>query len=207
MRIQLADRSIRLARGIVEDVLIKIENFYFPVDVIVLDTEPVNDPATQIKVILGRPFQATAKAVINCRNGIMKSFGNMSLELNIFHLSRQSTPDDEDLREVNLVDNIVNNLLTLSDIYSFDEYIASFNADFDIDSMISDVNSLLDSVPLMNINDLDPIEPPLIPPLTIDTSCESEPPQLELKTLPDSLEYVFLGSNETPPVIIASDLF
>ena len=29
MRIQLADRSIRIARGIVEDVLIKIENFYF----------------------------------------------------------------------------------------------------------------------------------------------------------------------------------
>src|SRR3954470_19903580 len=56
MRIQLADRSIRIARGIVEDVLIKIENFYFPVDFIVLDTEPVNDPVTQIKVILGRPF-------------------------------------------------------------------------------------------------------------------------------------------------------
>src|SRR3954465_15823995 len=134
------------------------------------------------------------------------SFGNISLELNIFHHSRQSTLDDEDLCEVNLVDNIVNNPLTLSDIHSFDEYIASFNTDFDIDSVISDVNSLLDSVPLMNINDLDPIEPPLTQPLTIDTSCESEPPQLELKTLPDSLKYVFLGSNETLPMIIASDL-
>src|SRR3954468_10806875 len=43
MMIQLADRSIRIARGIVEDVLIKIKNFYFPVDFIVIDTEPVND--------------------------------------------------------------------------------------------------------------------------------------------------------------------
>src|SRR3954471_21387336 len=65
MRIQLADRSIRIARGIVEDVLIKIEIFYFPIYFIVLDTEPVNDPATHIKVILGRSFLATANAVIN----------------------------------------------------------------------------------------------------------------------------------------------
>src|SRR3954468_10190044 len=43
MRIQLADRSIRIARGIVEDVLIKIENFYFLVDFVILDTEPVTD--------------------------------------------------------------------------------------------------------------------------------------------------------------------
>src|SRR3954468_17701304 len=178
MRIQLADRSIRIARGIVEDVLIKIENFYFPVDFIVLDTEPVNNPATQIKVILGRPFLATANALINCRNGIMKiSFGNMSLELNIFHLSRQSTPDDEDLCEVNLVDNLVNNSLTLFYINSFDEYIASFNADFDIDSVISDVNSLLDYVPLMNIDNLDPIESPL----NTDTSCDSEQAQLDAR--------------------------
>ena len=31
-------------------------------------------------------------------------------------------------------------------------------------------------------------------------------PKLELKTLPDHLKYVFLGENETLPVIIASNL-
>jgi len=41
MTLQLADRSVKIPRGIVEDVLIKVDKFYFPVDFIVLDTEPV----------------------------------------------------------------------------------------------------------------------------------------------------------------------
>src|SRR2546430_214042 len=204
MRIQLADHSIRISRGILEDFLIKVENFYFFVDFVVIDTDPVCDTATQVRIILGRPFLATANALINCRNGVMKiSFGNMTLELNIFNISRQISIENDDLCELNFIEDFVNDSLTLTNFNSFDDYMASFNADFDIDSVISDVNSLLDSVPLMNIDDLDPIKPP---PLTIDTSCDSEPPQLELKTLPDSLKYVFFGSNKTLPVIIASDL-
>jgi hypothetical protein len=39
--LQLADRSIKKPRGIIEDVIIQVENFYFPVDFIILDTEPV----------------------------------------------------------------------------------------------------------------------------------------------------------------------
>jgi len=41
MTLQLADRSVKIPQGIVEDVWIKVEKFYFPVDFIVLDTEPV----------------------------------------------------------------------------------------------------------------------------------------------------------------------
>ena len=37
---------------------------------------------------MGRPFLATANAIINCRNGVMQlTFGNMTLELNIFHFN------------------------------------------------------------------------------------------------------------------------
>ena len=32
MTLQLADRSVKIPRGIVEDVLIKVDAFYFPVD-------------------------------------------------------------------------------------------------------------------------------------------------------------------------------
>lgn len=42
MTIQLADRSIKFLRGILEDVLLKINYFIFPVDFIVLDMEGVN---------------------------------------------------------------------------------------------------------------------------------------------------------------------
>ncbi|KAI5347411.1 hypothetical protein L3X38_015290 [Prunus dulcis] len=74
----------------VEDVLVQVDKFYFPVDFIVLDTEPVVHSNSQIPVILGRPFLATSNAHINCRNGLMQlSFGNMTLELNIFNICKQ----------------------------------------------------------------------------------------------------------------------
>jgi hypothetical protein len=92
----LADRSLKRPRGILEDVLIKVDKFYFPVDFIVIDTEPVHDVANQIPVILGRPFLATANALINCRTRVMKiSFGNMTVELNIFNINSQPLEYDE----------------------------------------------------------------------------------------------------------------
>jgi hypothetical protein len=69
MTLQLADMSVKIPWGIVEDILIKVDKFYFPVDFIVLDTEPVQNVGVQIPVILGRPFLATAKSLINCRTG------------------------------------------------------------------------------------------------------------------------------------------
>ena len=42
--IQLADRSVKIPRGELVDVLIKVNDFVYPVDFIVLDTTPVNNP-------------------------------------------------------------------------------------------------------------------------------------------------------------------
>jgi hypothetical protein len=94
--LQLADRLLKRPRGILKDVLIKVDKFYFPVDFIVIDTEPVHDVINQIPVILGRPFLATANALINYRTGVMKiSFGNMTVELNIFNINCQPLEYDE----------------------------------------------------------------------------------------------------------------
>ena len=86
--LSLADRSVKIPKGIVEDVLVKIDKFYYPVDFVVLDTEPIASEPNHVPIILGRPFLATANAIINCRNGVMQlTFGNMTLELNILHLN------------------------------------------------------------------------------------------------------------------------
>jgi hypothetical protein len=53
MTLQLADRSVMVPRGIVADVLIKEDKFYFPVDFIVLDTESVQVIGSENPVILG----------------------------------------------------------------------------------------------------------------------------------------------------------
>ena len=105
--LSLADRSVKIPKGIVEDVLVKIDKFYYPVDFVVLDTEPIANEPNHVPIILGRPFLATANAIINCRNGFMQlTFGNMTLELNIFHLNnKQKLLENEN----HLTDEVVSN--------------------------------------------------------------------------------------------------
>jgi hypothetical protein len=94
--LQLANKSIKRPRRIIEDVLIKVDKFYYLVDFIVIDMEPMHNVVNQIPVILGRPFLATANTLINCRTGVMKiSFGNMTVELNIFNINNQPLEYDE----------------------------------------------------------------------------------------------------------------
>ena len=64
--LSLADRSIKIPKGIVEDVLIQVDKFYYLVDFVVLDTEPVVVGDNYVPIILERPFLATSNAMINC---------------------------------------------------------------------------------------------------------------------------------------------
>lgn len=105
--LQLADRSVRIPRGVVEDVLVQVGQFIYPVDFVILDTTPTDSCATSTPVILGRPFLATADAVINCRNGMLNmTFGNMKMEVNVFNLGSQMG-DDESVNEVSFIDSLV----------------------------------------------------------------------------------------------------
>ncbi|XP_027368262.1 uncharacterized protein LOC113874229 [Abrus precatorius] len=72
MSIQLADRSIKYPRGIIEDVLVKVNKFIFPVDFVILDM----DEDTNVSLILGHPFLATTGAIIDVRDGklILREF-------------------------------------------------------------------------------------------------------------------------------------
>jgi len=110
----LADRYVKVSRGIVKDVLVQVDKFIYPVDFIVLDTQ---------HVILGRSFLATSNALINCRNGLMKlSFGNMTLEMNIFNIYKQ-TGDDNDLQEVDFTEKLVHDQFqTTSSETEIDEF-------------------------------------------------------------------------------------
>ncbi|XP_057784801.1 uncharacterized protein LOC131002327 [Salvia miltiorrhiza] len=63
--LQMADRSVTYPRRIVEDVLVKVNEFIFPADFVVLDFEEDKS----ISLILGRPFLATGRALIDVANG------------------------------------------------------------------------------------------------------------------------------------------
>ena len=85
----------------------QVDRFYFPMDFAVLDTQPVVSQGRQIPIILGRSFLATTNATIHCREGLMTlSFGNMTVNLNIFNVIKE-VGDDEDICEVNVIESIV----------------------------------------------------------------------------------------------------
>ena len=44
--LQLAECSVKIPRGIVKDVLVLVDKFYFPVGFVVLDTQPVVNQGT-----------------------------------------------------------------------------------------------------------------------------------------------------------------
>ncbi|XP_062119374.1 uncharacterized protein LOC133833134 [Humulus lupulus] len=66
--LQLADRSLAHPRGVIEDVLVKVDKFIFPVDFIVLDMEEDSN----VPIILGSPFLATGQALIDVQIGELK---------------------------------------------------------------------------------------------------------------------------------------
>ena len=61
----LADRSVRLPEGVLDDVPIRINGCHVPMDFVVLKYQ--NEPKDPL--ILGRPFLATAGAIIDVKEG------------------------------------------------------------------------------------------------------------------------------------------
>ncbi|XP_047256036.1 uncharacterized protein LOC107846703 [Capsicum annuum] len=63
MRLIIADRSLKWPVGILYDVLVKVINFIFPADFVILDYEV----DFEVPIILGRPFLATGSVIIALR--------------------------------------------------------------------------------------------------------------------------------------------
>uniref|UniRef100_A0A2N9ID69 Reverse transcriptase domain-containing protein n=1 Tax=Fagus sylvatica TaxID=28930 RepID=A0A2N9ID69_FAGSY len=206
--LQLADRSVKRPRGVVEDVLVQIDKFYYPVDFLILDTESVVHANSKIPIILGRPFLATANALINCRNGLMKlSFGHMTLEVNIFNIGKQLVEDDE-CEVANWVDVVVED--QFHNTYFSDPLesciVNSYDLDSSINSEITDVCSLLDDFQVMELSGWRPRFEELPKSELKPLPSSIEIPKLELKQLPSELKYAFLESGDTFPVVISSKL-
>lgn len=207
VKLQLADRSVKTPRGIIEDVLVQVDKFYYPVDFIVLDTEPVLNSDNQIPVILGRPFLATCDANISCRSGVMKlNFGNMTMEVNIFNVFRQPY-EDEESEVVNLISPLAHDQFVKNSMPdSLENFLVNSNIDEDeLNPEVAEILSCFDSLQVQNVKKWPPTFetlPPQVPPKPSNV----EVPELELKPLPAGLKHAFLGPNDTFPVVISSEL-
>nr|XP_016455890.1 PREDICTED: uncharacterized protein LOC107779903 [Nicotiana tabacum] len=65
MRLQMADRIMKRLFGIIDDVIVRVDKFILPTDFMILDCE-VN---YEVPIILGRPFLATGKALVDVEAG------------------------------------------------------------------------------------------------------------------------------------------
>ena len=191
--LSLADMSIKIPKGTSEDVLIQVDKFYYPVDFVVLDTEPVAVGANHVPIILGRPFLATSNAIINCRNGVMQlTFGNMTLELNIFHLSKRNMqPGEDDCEEVCIINTILEEQANEQKIQ---DVLTQELSECLVEQQEPQCMSLVQGYWRKKIE--------ILPLLTGEEP--KEPQQLELKPLPVELKYAFLEKNRQCPVVISS---
>ncbi|XP_015947501.1 uncharacterized protein LOC107472491 [Arachis duranensis] len=65
MSLELVDKSMVYPRGVIENILVKVDSFIYPADFVVLDSNEDDGDS----VILGRPFLATARAIIDIEEG------------------------------------------------------------------------------------------------------------------------------------------
>ena len=159
-------------------------------------------------MILGRQLLATGNAIIHYRGGqITLSFGNMTVNLNIFNDIKE-IGDDEDVYEVNMINSVVQNYV---DRVSYDNppkscLVSPSCVEEVTISKLEFLHCIIKHSEVLEANGwaprfekLPPIEERVLP-------SEEKPPKLDLKPLPSHLKYVFLWVEETFPVIISSSL-
>ena len=66
--LQLANQSLTHLRGIIGEVLVKVDKFIFPTNFIILDMKEDKE----VPIILGRPFLATRRVMIDVQKGELR---------------------------------------------------------------------------------------------------------------------------------------
>ncbi|GJY45002.1 reverse transcriptase domain-containing protein [Tanacetum coccineum] len=208
MRVRLADRSFQYPIGIAENMLIELRKFTFPVDFVILETKE----DSKVRLILGILFLYTTDAVIRVKQKQLNlGVGTERMTLSIDSTMKHSYLNEDTCFSIDVIDEIIEEdfdalLDEGSDIlYSiegtpleeklfaeFDEFMA-ITVEENSESE-SDSEELTFKKITFDTN------------YKIKTSLEEPPSDLELKPLPEHLEYVFLEEPSFLPVIISSQL-
>ncbi|XP_038976653.1 uncharacterized protein LOC120107448 [Phoenix dactylifera] len=200
--LQLADRSVKYPLGILENVLIKVKKFIIPVDFIILEMEE----DTEIPIILGRPFLATAGAIIDVKNGrLTLKVGEEEVEINLFEATKYPSFTDHVFR-VDVVDESTREVFRAENTKEpLETCLVSAGTSKDDNLEVAKVACALEATCFKTkkrgiyFEDIGKGKPPP-PPSNVKA------PVLELKPLPSHLRYAFLGENNTLPVIVSVSL-
>ena len=105
IELSLTDGSVRRPHGVVEGVIVKVENFYFPVDFIIVDMKSMKD-LTNSPIILGRPFLATAKAIMDWGKGeVIFQVRDSTMKVGINKLMQHPSHDSNEVGTVDIYED------------------------------------------------------------------------------------------------------
>ncbi|GJU67900.1 reverse transcriptase domain-containing protein, partial [Tanacetum coccineum] len=222
MSLELADRSIQYPRGIIKDVLIKVDKFVLPIDFVILDMPE----DSRVPIILGRPFLATARAMIDVFNKkITLRVGDDEVIFDVDQSIKRPTTEDDECYGIDDLDETINEeareLLTNEEPDSFlsrglEKSIDQSDLECCESTSSNDKNG---SDSENSIRHIDSINTPY--PVTQRTSNgdnvksehlysasanEIDEKKSELKNLPQHLEYAYLHGDKSFPIIISSEL-
>ncbi|CAL1361107.1 unnamed protein product [Linum trigynum] len=94
--LQLADRSVKIPKGVVENVLVKVGKFILPTDFVILEMEDDRG----VPLILGRPFLATGDALIDVGRGKLTfRVGKEEEIFNVFQVDHNHDEFESEARE------------------------------------------------------------------------------------------------------------
>ncbi|XP_071920743.1 uncharacterized protein [Coffea arabica] len=175
--IQLADCTNAYPKGLVEDVLVQVNEIVFPAGFYVLDMgdERALNPSP---ILLDRPFLRTVRTKIDVNEGTLSmEFDGEIVNFNIFDAMKY--PDE------------ANSVFALSVI----EPLVQDTFELDGDDTLA--VALPKHLELRATFDVE---------ISDELYRAVEAPELKLKPLPKHLKYAFLGDNKTLPVIIFAHL-
>ncbi|KAJ9565234.1 hypothetical protein OSB04_001200 [Centaurea solstitialis] len=184
--IQLADKSLVWPKGKIEDVLVQVDKFIFPADFIILDCEVDAD----IPIILGRPFLATGRTLIDVQKGEL-TMRVQDQEVTFSVLDSLGYPGErEECSTLSIIESFCQ-------VRSIGEILGMTMSDSEEEDDFEDLEPPLVNAAFEVLENKD--RKTLVPSLEV-------PPDLELKQLRSHLKYAFLEEPGKLPVIISSTL-
>ncbi|GAU51100.1 hypothetical protein TSUD_411810 [Trifolium subterraneum] len=204
MKLSLADRSTVHPYGILHDVLVRVAEFVFPVDFVILDME---DDAEVEPLLLGRPFLATGRALIDVEMGeLMLRTRGEEVMFNVFKAMKHHD-DEPQCFKVDVIEEVVEDVLIEETPSPPLERVIVNSIDDLEEEWEREIEICLRQLEACKVQEtLNEVEDVVVQKEKESVKEESKTTTPELKELPPHLKYVFLGEDSSHPAIISSEL-
>ena len=201
MTLQMADRTLVHPEGILEDVLIKVGKFVFPVDFVVINIEEDK----QVPLLLGRPLLETEAALVDVKKGeLTLRVGDETVHFNLNDSLKQlelRSADCEFLETKIPVNSELTTDCNFQNSMNENEMNFQYLEHLEVEFLCANVK-LKDSVFSIREKNTERSS-------SYEEEVDEENKSLEgliLKELPDHLKYAFLQLEKVKPIIISAGL-